>query len=603
MHLETTMTYSSKPTTLSLLSRILELEFGESRLQHYGLFEESNVASQDAAAELFDGQQRFVAELAGLVENGAANAVVLIVGDTVLPLAKSLAEAGKSVHWFGSKSLLNTQVNSLDSFHYAGDDFVASTQPALVDVLIHAGTIRYLDQMALLSKSRDILGESGQLILFSEFLVDDSRIEYSALPNLSSFEQLSKRLGFSQVENRNLSASASHTLELVRPLLEIHGAVLAGEATADATLLGDLQAEFAKMQSEFSGGRRGFHLYVLRREPASPNEWVDAEYGDIHSFQPVEVSDLFEKSFNVDFDEDLWNWKYVQGNGKCVVARLDKQGAIMAHYGGAPRKIAYFGEASMAIQPCDVMVHPSIRKQYGKGSLFFEVAASFLEREIGNTVGHLLGFGFPNQKTMNISKRLGLYEKTDDFIEILYPVSEAGEDTAGEQQQATIVDYDPLDAASREELNSLWAAMKDDYSDGIIGVRDAEYIQHRYVNHPFSKTQQYRCVMIREAGSMKALAFAVLKGHDGGKLLMDLISPVAAMKSAISILKQELRITEGGMALRLWVTSSGKEKVCTADAIVNELGIEIPCNSWNPGPSAELLYGAWWLTAGDMDFI
>lgn len=603
MHLETTMTHSSKPTTLSLLSRILELEFGEFRLQHYGLFEDSNVAGQDAAAELLDGQQRFVAELGELVENSAANAVVLIVGDTVLPLARSLAEAGKSVHWFGSRSLLNTQINNLASFYYAGDDFVASTQPTLVDVLIHAGSICYIDQVALLSKSRDLLGESGQLILFSEFLVDDSRIEYSALPNLSSFEQLSKRLGFEQLEHRDLSASALRTLELVRPLLEIHGAVLAGEAAADATLLEDLQTELAKMQSEFSTDRRGFHLYVLRREAASINEWMDAEFGDIQSFQPVEVSDLFEKSFNVDFDEELWNWKYVQGDGKCVVARLDKQGTIVAHYGGAPRKIAYFGEAAMAIQPCDVMVHPSIRKQYGKGSLFFEVAATFLEREIGNTVGHLLGFGFPNQKAMNISKRLGLYEKTDDFVEIMYPVSEASMDTAGKQEQATIVDYDPLDAASREELNSLWAAMKDDYRDGIIGVRDAEYIQHRYVNHPFSKTQQYRCVMIREGGSMKALAFAVLKEHDGGKLLMDLICPVAAMKPAISVLKQELSRDEGGVVLRLWVTSSGKDKVCTAGAIVNELGIEIPCNSWNPGPSAELLYGAWWLTAGDMDFI
>ena len=75
------------------------------------------------------------------------------------------------------------------------------------------------------------------------------------------------------------------------------------------------------------------------------------------------------------------------------------------------------------------------------------------------------------------------------------------------------------------------------------------------------------------------------------------------MKPAISILKQELGSDEVGAVLRFWVTSSGKDKVLTADAIVNELGIEIPCNSWNPGPSAEVLYGAWWLTAGDMDFI
>ena len=48
------MTYNSKPTTLSLLSRILELEFGESRAQHYGLFEGLNAAAQDTAVELLE---------------------------------------------------------------------------------------------------------------------------------------------------------------------------------------------------------------------------------------------------------------------------------------------------------------------------------------------------------------------------------------------------------------------------------------------------------------------------------------------------------------------------------------------------------------------
>ena len=586
---------------LSLLSRILELEFGESRLQHYGLFEDSNCVSQNTATELLDGQQRFTNSLDELVAKNDANAVVVLVGDTLLQIAKLMAETGKAVYWFGSKSLMNSDIDALVSFQYAGEDFLASTNPAAADVLIHAGSIRYLDQMALLSKSRGLLGDSGQLILFSEFLVDDSCIEYSALPNLSSFKQLSQRLGFEELESRDLSASASHTLKLLCPLLETHGAALAREAAENSNLLADMHAEFSTMRDEFSTGRRGFYLFVLRRESNTAYEWADTEFGDIQSFNPLEVADLFEKSFNVDFDEELWNWKYVQGDGKCVVVRLDKQSDIVAHYGGAPRKIAYFGESSMAIQPCDVMVHPSIRKQYGKGSLFFEVASTFLEREIGNTVNHLLGFGFPNQKTMNISKRLGLYEKTDDFIEILYPVSQA----SGEQErhQAMIVDYDPLDAASRGELDSLWALMKDDYRDGIIGVRDAEYIQHRYMNHPFSKSKQYRCVIIRALSSKKALAFAAVKEHDGSKLLMDLICPVAVMKSVISILNQELIRGEGGAVLRLWVTSSGKDKVLTAGAIVNELGIEIPCNSWNPGPNAAVLYGAWWLTAGDMDFI
>ena len=570
-------------------------------MQHYGIFEDSNCLSLDARTELLQGQQRFTEALAELVKKLDANAVILTVGDNILEFSNSLAESGKSVYWFGSKSLLNSQADALASFHHAGDDFLVSTTPHSADVLIYGGSIRYLDQMALLKKSRDLLGNSGLLILFSEFLHDDSRIEYSSLPNLSSFKQLSKRLGFEELEDRDLTASASHTLELVRPLLAAHGAALASEAPMNTNLLEDLHAEFSLMEDEFSTCRRGFHLCVLRREPDSANEWSEVEFGDIQSFSPHEIADLFESSFNVDFDEELWNWKYVQGDGKCIVARLDKQSNIVAHYGGAPRKIAYFGESSMAIQPCDVMVHPSIRKQYGKGSLFFEVAATFLEREIGNTVNHLLGFGFPNQKTMNISKRLGLYEKTDDFIEIVYPVSQASEEQ--ERHQAMIVDYDPLDAASRGEIDSLWALMKGDYRDGIIGVRDAEYIQHRYMNHPFSKSKQYRCVFIRTQSLKKTLAFAVVKEHDGNKLLMDLICPVAVMKSAISILNQDLIIEEGGTVLRLWVTSSGKDKVFTAGAIVNELGIEIPCNSWNPGPNSGVLCGAWWLTAGDMDFI
>jgi hypothetical protein len=41
----------------------------------------------------------------------------------------------------------------------------------------------------------------------------------------------------------------------------------------------------------------------------------------------------------------------------------------------------------------------------------------------------------------------------------------------------------------------------------------------------------------------------------------------------------------------------------TAAATVRELQIEIPCNRWSHGPATETLAGAWWLTAGDMDFM
>jgi hypothetical protein len=36
---------------------------------------------------------------------------------------------------------------------------------------------------------------------------------------------------------------------------------------------------------------------------------------------------------------------------------------------------------------------------------------------------------------------------------------------------------------------------------------------------------------------------------------------------------------------------------------MRDLEIDIPCNSWTRGPQAQELAGAWWLTAGDMDFL
>ncbi len=604
------MTATKKISTIELLSRILELEFGNSRLQHYGLFDEDSWLGKDEGNLVADGsattdelllaQYRFKLHLLETIKQRIeGDASILIVGDTLLPLAQETAATGISTLWLGSGNLVDEKSSSLRHFRSYQGDLPGFTEQLKLDLVVLQGSFHYLDQMALLSKCRDLLAADAQLLLFGEFLDDDSQIEYSSLPNLSSFKQLSRRLGFRLLEEFDATASASRTLELVRPILERNIPQLLNDKIADAAIIGELQLEFSRMQQEFMSGRRCFRVFMLDLEPEVGNEWSNAEFGDIHSFHPHEIAQLFEKSFNASFNEDLWNWKYRLGNGKCVTARLSKSGEIVAHYGGAPRNIMYFGVPSMAIQPCDVMVLPDIRKQYGKGSLFFEVAATFLEREIGNTVNHLLGFGFPNQKTMNMSKRLGLYEKTDDFIEIEYaPVV-----SAPLLQELKCESYLHSNDTHNGELDALWLQMSEAYQDGIIGVRNSDYIKYRYITHPFARANLYQCLIIREADSGKATAIAVLKDHSGGKLLMDLICPTIAIKPVIAQLIQELSSSGEATSLKFWVTKSALGKVLLDDAIVNELGIEIPCNSWNPGPSSEILVGAWWLTAGDMDFV
>ncbi len=608
------MKETEKLTILSILNRILELKSANSRLQHYGLFDEdaeleaktfnSDIEARNAqtpASEvLILAQQNFNDYMLKIIRQQlGSESSLLIAGGTLQALAQASAEQGIATIWLAPHGLVGEEWASLPHFsHYARDLPGFSEMPA-VDFIVLEGSFRYLDQLALLSKCRDLLNTNGQLLLFGEFLDDDSKIEYSLLPNLSSFRQLSRRLGFRIIESVDATMSAQKTLDLVQTLIDENVEELVKVDALDTSMIDELQFEFLRMLEEFVSGRRCFRFFLLERETETKNEWAHAEYLEIDAFDTTEIAELFEKSFNIAFDENLWHWKYREGDGKCVAARLGKGSEIVAHYGGVPREILYFGNPSMAIQPCDVMVHPDMRKQYGKGSLFFEVAATFLEREIGNTVSHLLGFGFPNQKTMNISKRLGLYEKTDDFLELRYaPVA-----ATAALQQLRCEAYDETNPEHIDELNDLWLQMSEGFMDGIIGVRSFDYIKYRYLSHPYSRSKPYRCLIIRDANSAKALAFTVSREHSDAKLLMDLICPVETMKQAIAKLNQELNAGGEAIGLKLWITKSWVDKVWLDDAIVNELGIEIPCNSWNPGPGSKILYGAWWLTAGDMDFV
>ena len=246
-----------------------------------------------------------------------------------------------------------------------------------------------------------------------------------------------------------------------------------------------------------------------------------------------------------------------------------------------------------AIQVCDVMVLPEVRLQYGKNSLFFKTAATFLEREIGNTVGHLLGFGFPNKKAMNIALRLGLYEKTDDFLEFIFPIADTKSSV-----EYKLLDIDPKNPAHQSAVDRLWDSMSPAFENGIIGVRNWEYVKYRYFDHPRGISGEFKRLLLSDAHGDICAAF-FLKEHDQCNLIMDIICPFKDITQYI--LKLSLLLNE--VRLKIWITKGWSKTLEVAGIIENDLGIEIPSNYWNPGPSSEILYGAWWLTAGDMDFM
>jgi len=491
-------------------------------------------------------------------------------GPSLQSLASQLAERGASSVWVDPLGRsANTQTAS---------SFLNADLPQGCAGIILEGTINYPDQLHVLQRARAHLNEGGRLLLMSEYLLDDSDIAFSPLANLTSCRNLSARLGFVLQSEHDYSGGAKTTLDKLLKVLD-------SAAQEKAALIKAVEA----IAEEYQSGRRSLQLFEWRWLPSDKDEYAAAEFADINSFPPVEIAELFQRSFNVEFNPDLWHWKYQRGGGKCVVARARPETPIVAHYGGAPRRIRYFGQDATAIQVCDVMVLPEIRRQYGRSSLFFRAAATFLEREIGNSVNHLLGFGFPNQKAMNIAKRLGLYEKTDEFVELILPPPES----PWQVEPLAVPD-------NTDTIDRLWSTMRDDFSGSIIGVRDSDYLDYRYGEHPYGRDGLYQTVVL---GGESPAAVAVLKKQAEHWLVMDLVAARKDLAQALRSLSAWGRDALQEDGLKFWITRGYLEELRCGGAIVNELGIEIPCNSWNRGPAAGDLAGKWWLTAGDMDFL
>ena len=512
---------------------------------------------------------------------------VLLSGPSFAYATQRLSYHAQSVEWVNSKPEIQSKKRESQAYDSGRPFILDYSESDDFDVVVIEGSYHYLQQVDLLQKCKELMVDGGSLIILGEFLEDDSEKIHSALPNLSSLTQLSDRLGFELVSETDLTPDAIESVDVFKKILKQETAFPKDE---DKALIFNLLDE---AESEFSRGRRCYKLFRFIKVLKQAGDYELAHYGDIESFDHQEICELFEKSFETAFDHEIWRWKYELGNGKCVVARSEPSGPIVSHYGGAPRQINYFGKMDKAIQVCDVMVLPEVRLQYGKNSLFFKTAATFLEREIGNTVGHLLGFGFPNKKAMNIALRLGLYEKTDDFLEFIFPIADTKSSV-----EYKLLDIDPKNPAHQSAVDRLWDSMSPAFENGIIGVRNWEYVKYRYFDHPRGISGEFKRLFLSDGHGDICAAF-FLKEHDQCNLIMDIICPFKDITQYI--LKLSLLLNE--VRLKIWITKGWSKTLEVAGIIENDLGIEIPSNYWNPGPSSEILYGAWWLTAGDMDFM
>ncbi len=566
---------------LNVYAHALLLEEGKATYLHYGLFQDNQTSLQTA--------QQFSTDLL-MARLPPPPCRILEVGIGLGTTLSLLNQRGYDVHGitpdvqqiaYIQKNLgleVSVSCRSLQDF---------KTQPESFDVVLLQESAQYIEPLVIFNKALDLLPLSGDLIIVDEFALKYDEAGIEGLHLLNDLVALAKRFGFELIEHVDLSTQAAPTLDYLLHITATHRQSLIKDLALTDEQLTHLDESNRSYQKKYVSGHYGYALLHFRKQTIP--KW---RLQILEKIQTPEMFSLFKKTFHHDMTPATWQWKYGSNSGREIGIWRDNQ--LIAHYGGVSRKILFFGRPQTAVQIGDVMVDTSERGTLTRKGPFFLMAATFLERYIGYGKPYLIGFGFPNERAMKVAERLGLYAEAGRMIEFswgtrsrfplwgtrLHPIGREQTDFA-----ITIADQ-------------CWQHMAADLQTAVIGVRDWQYLQHRYLDHP---NQQYQIILVKNRFNQRARGILVLRYDPEGCEIVDLIAPLAEIPLLITHARRLAGI-HGATRMFCRITENFARYFAVAGGIQQTTNIHIPANAWSNGPLPETLKDRWWLMSGDKDF-
>ncbi|MFI3184749.1 MAG: GNAT family N-acetyltransferase [Methylococcaceae bacterium] len=334
-----------------------------------------------------------------------------------------------------------------------------------------------------------------------------------------------------------------------------------------------------------SASKPNLEISPLKQVGKTKQTW-DLDWA--HPSNESELLALFQTAFGHEMAPELWRWKYYGLDTLGALVRRD--GQAIAFYGGMPRAIYLFGSPATAVQIGDVMVQPEQRGILTRKGPFFLATTSFAERFVGHGKLFPLAFGFPSERAYRLGARLGLYEQVGEIMRVTWPSMQTRPNLK--------IRIRALEADQHAVVDQLWDEMAEALRDQVIGVRNWDYVQHRYLNHP---TLSYRIFLVSSRWTGNPIGLFVVRILEDSVELVDLIAP----PKRIPILVNSMRRLAGNLDKALayaWITAQHAPLLAGSSGEITPLDIPLPNICWTPGIPASELQDRWWLMGGDTDF-
>ncbi|MDH5202642.1 MAG: GNAT family N-acetyltransferase [Nitrospirota bacterium] len=298
------------------------------------------------------------------------------------------------------------------------------------------------------------------------------------------------------------------------------------------------------------------------------------------------IINLFKEIFKREMTLEEWQWKYTGRGNKKVYSSVtvNENNQIVAHYGGIPHRMMYQGREVYGLAIGDVMVQP----HYREFKLFRELAA--LVPDEAAIDGFILGYGFPQERLLRLSEKLGLYEKIEDVFEANKEVQ------FHKNMNRLLYKFFPM-TYDDKRIDILWESVKKDF--GLSVVRDREYLKWRYEKHPLFS---YELWGLRKRWGRRLQGLAVLRKEEDKMLIIDFV----VSDNLFSILFQKIEnyaFSLGKKNLSLWHPEYLTDKLTELGFSINKTVTCIPRTTHEKGLKKEDLKGKFFYTMGDTDFL
>lgn len=570
--------YKNFAFPLNVYSHILYKDYGDVKYLHYGLFNRDD-------RNIWSAQQRATDLLFSHLPSRPCR--ILEVGIGLGTMLAKLVEAGYDVTGITPDE---NQINYAKNIHGEGlpvlnkrlEEFSDAQK---FDLILFQESAQYIDTANLFKKASELLRDGGQIIIMDEISLRKRSPSEPGLPLLDDYISLGDALGFDVIGQLDLSSQASPTNAYLLDAVTRYREHLADDLDLSTEEIDGLINAARLHLAKYNDGRYGYCLLHFKKKPPKSTVWVSdlANPGN-----ETELLDLFRAAYGYQIPSELWRWKYQGLDTLGTLVRHESR--LVAFYGGMPRAVHLFGTPATAVQIGDVMVHPEVRGTLTRKGPFFQAAAGFLERFVGENKPFPVAFGFPSERAYRLAERLGLYGKAGELMRVSWPALQV--------RPSYKVRMRLLSRGQGTTVDRLWSEMADALQDQVVGVRDWSYLQRRYLKHP---TQTYQLYLVSSRLTGTPIGIMAIRVLDDAVELLDIISAPQHMATLIHCLRRLAWHLNKPLAYA-WISAQHAKLLAGDTGEIGPTGIIIPHNHLTPGLPASELLNRWWLMGGDTDF-